>query len=169
MRSAAQRAGDRNALEQLRHIGPPPHGADAMFTERTVVARLDGAMRPRELWKVGHAVLATPESSILDLPATWRGFRASLRAMWPEVSRLNLIELVPELKMPVFFFVGRKDHWVPAENSIAYFNALTAPSKQLVWFDSSAHEAFVDEPEKFNAVMVEQVLPAVTNRPARAA
>jgi len=118
-------------------------------------------MRPRELWKLGRAVLSVPESSIFEMPGAWRAFHASLEAMWPEVSRLNLIELVPELKMPVFMFVGRRDHWVPAATSIAYFDALAAPSKQLVWFEHSAHEAFVDEPDKFNAVMVELVRPVV--------
>jgi pimeloyl-ACP methyl ester carboxylesterase len=75
------------------------------------------------------------------------------------VSRINLIELAPELQVPVFFFLGRKDHWVPPETSIAYFDAVTAPSKQLVWFEQSGHEPFVDEPAKFNAAMVDLVRP----------
>ena len=101
-------------------------------------------MRPRALWKL--AMLAGQESSILDLPSSMRGFRFSLDAMWMEVSRLNLIELVPVLQMPVFFFFGRNDHWVPAEVSVAYVNALTAPSKRLVRFEESGHEPFVGEP-----------------------
>jgi hypothetical protein len=32
--------------------------------------------------------------------------------MWAEVSKLNLLKLVPVLKMPVVIFVGRRDHWV---------------------------------------------------------
>jgi len=42
---------------------------------------------------------------------------------------------------------------------VAYFNALRAPSKNLVWFENSGHEPFVDEPEKFNASMLELVRP----------
>jgi pimeloyl-ACP methyl ester carboxylesterase len=56
--------------------------------------------------------------------------------------------------MPVFFFLGRKDHFVPPETSVAYLNALTASSKKLVWFEDSSHEPFVDEPDKFNAAML---------------
>ena len=40
--------------------------------------------------------------------------------------------MCPGLQMPVFFFLGRHDHWVPPETSVAYFDALTAPSKKLV-------------------------------------
>lgn len=82
-------------------------------------------------------------------------------AMWPEVSRLNLIELAPALRMPVFFVLGRNDHWVPPETSVAYFERLTAPSKKLVWFEHSGHEPFVDEPDKFNAAMAELVRPVL--------
>jgi pimeloyl-ACP methyl ester carboxylesterase len=90
--------------------------------------------------------------------------------MWSEVSKLNLLELAPVLNVPVFFFLGRKDHFVPPEARTAYFDALTAPSKKLVWFDESGHEPFVDEPAKFNSSMVELVRPVVTtDRPAHAA
>jgi len=63
--------------------------------------------------------------------------------------------------MPTFFFLGRKDHWVPPEVSVAYITALDAPSKRLVWFEESGHEPFADEPTKFNSLMAELVRPAV--------
>jgi pimeloyl-ACP methyl ester carboxylesterase len=44
---------------------------------------------------------------------------------------------------------------------VAFFDALAAPSKQRVWFERSGHEAFVDEPEKFNSTMVALVRPLV--------
>ncbi len=157
----AQRLGKRRAQEKLRAIGPPPHTADELWTQRLTLSRLEGRMRPTALWKLGRAVLGGHESSILNLPSTMRGFRFSLGAMWTEVSRLNLIELVPALQVPVFFFLGRNDHWVPAEMSVAYVNALTAPSKRLVWFEESGHEPFVDEPAKFNALTAELVRPAL--------
>nr|WP_264023694.1 alpha/beta hydrolase [Mycolicibacterium pyrenivorans] len=65
----------------------------------------------------------------------------------------------PILQMPVFFFLGRHDRWVPPATSVAYFDALTAPSKELVWFEESGHEPFVDEPARFNRAMLERVRP----------
>lgn len=159
----AQRRSRRRAVKKLRAIGPPPHTAEALLAERTVVSRLEGRMRPRALWKVGRAVLGAQESSILELRSSMRGFRFSLDTMWGEVSRINLLERVPALQMPVFLFLGRKDHWVPPETSVAYFDVLTAPSKKLVWFEESGHEPFVDEPAKFNAAMVELVRPVLSS------
>ena len=155
----AERRHDKKALKKLRAIGPPPHSASNLFVERTVVSELDGQPPVRMMWQTGRALFGGPESSILDLPNFVRGFRFSLEALWDEVSKLNLLTLVPALKMPVVIVVGRRDRWVPPEASVAFFDALDAPSKQLVWFDHSGHEMFVDEPEKFNATMLELVRP----------
>jgi pimeloyl-ACP methyl ester carboxylesterase len=161
----AQRVGNRKAVKRLRAIGPPPYPASSVFTERTWTQRLDGQLSPRALWNMGRIVLGGPEPSIFELPKTIRGFRFSLDALWPEVSTLNLLKLVPTLQMPVFFFVGRRDHWVLPETSVAYFDVLTAPSKKLVWFEQSGHEMFADEPDKFNRAMVELVRPVVAAGP----
>ena len=87
--------------------------------------------------------------------------------MWSEVSHLNLIELAPAVQVPVFFFLGRNDHWVPVEISLAYIDALAAPSKVLVCFEQSGHEPFMGEPAKFYAAMAELVRPVLI--PVRAA
>jgi pimeloyl-ACP methyl ester carboxylesterase len=154
-----ERRNNRKAVKELRAIGVPPHTAKKLWVERTWLERVEGHPGGMSLWKFGRIVLGGPESSIFDLPNILRGFPFSLDAMWAEVSALNLMKAVPELQMPVFFFLGRRDHQVPAETSVAYFDVLTAPSKRLVWFEESGHEPFVDEPAKFNAAMAELVRP----------
>jgi pimeloyl-ACP methyl ester carboxylesterase len=157
--ATAERVGNEKVLKRLRAIGPPPYSAKALFTERMSLQRLDGELGVKALFSMARVAFAGPEVSILDAPKVVRGFKWTLDVMWPEVSKLNLVELVPVLRMPVVFFVGRRDHWVPAETSVAFFDALQAPSKQLVWFEHSGHEMFADEPEKFNRAMIELVRP----------
>jgi len=159
----AQRLNNRKGLKELRAIGPPPHSARSLWTQRMWLQRIEGHLTARSVWNLSRILLGEPESSVLDL-LNMRGFRFSLDAMWTEVSKLNLMKIVPGLQMPVFFFLGRHDHWVPAETSVAYFDGLTAPSKRLVWFEASGHEPFVDEPAKFNAAMVEFVRPVTVQR-----
>ena len=153
------RRNNRTAVKELRAIGVPPHTAEKLWVQRTWLSRVAGLPGGMSMWDFGRIVLGGPESSIFDLPSILRGFRFSLDAMWTEVSALNLNQAVPSLQMPVFFFLGRRDHQVPAQTSADYFNILTAPSKKLVWFQDSGHEPFVDEPAKFNAAMVEMVRP----------
>jgi pimeloyl-ACP methyl ester carboxylesterase len=74
---------------------------------------------------------------VLDLPNIALGFRFS----------------IDHVARGVFSFLDRRDCWVPPETSVAYFDALTAPSKKLVWFEQSGHEPFVDEPAKFNRAL----------------
>jgi len=154
------RRNNRKAIKELRAIGAPPHTAKQLWVQRTWLDRVTGHRGDLSMWEFGRIVLGGPESSIFDLRNIRRGFRFTLDAMWTEASALNLMKVVPALQIPVFFFLGRRDHQVPADTSAAYFNVLTAPSKRLVWFEESGHEPFVDEPDKFNAAMVELVRPA---------
>lgn len=155
----AERRGRRGVLRKLRAIGPPPHSVDQLFIERTCAERLRGGLAPRALWKTTRMLFRAPESSWLSLPKTLRAFRFSLETMWAEVSRLNLIADVPSLEVPVVMMLGRRDPWIPAETSVRYFDALHAPSKKLVWFETAGHEPFVDEPAKFISAMRELVRP----------
>jgi pimeloyl-ACP methyl ester carboxylesterase len=156
----ARRAKHRRAERELRAIGAPPYpDGKSLWRERVWLNRLEGQLKPRALWRLGRMLLADKESSIFEAFGTFRALRWSLDAMWPEVAKLDLTKLVPVLRVPTFFMLGRKDHWVPAEASRAYIDALVAPSKQVIWFDESSHEIFADEPAKFNATMLEQVLP----------
>jgi pimeloyl-ACP methyl ester carboxylesterase len=155
----AKRRHDRKATRKLVAMGPPPHSAKTVFAERTLALRLAGQLGAKSMWKALQAAVGVRESSVFDLPKTLRGFRFSMDAMWPEVSRIDLLVAVPKLTMPVFFFLGRKDPWVPPQVSVVYFDALVAPSKKIVWFEQSGHEPFVDEPDAFNAAMTELVRP----------
>ena len=158
----AERRHNAKALQELRAIGQPPYAdARSVFVERTWIQRFQGQLSARALWKMGRDVFGCPEMSVFDLPDIVRGFRFTLDAMWPEIRTLNLFTRVPALPMPVFFFVGRRDRWIPPDTSVAYFDALKAPSKKLVWFEESAHEPFVDEPAKFNRTMLVWVRPAI--------
>lgn len=109
----AQRLGNAKAMADLRRIGPPPYSARSLFKERMWLQRLDGQLSAKALWNMGRIVLGCPETAVVDVPNAMRGFRFTVDAMWDEVSRLNLLERVPQLRMPVFFFFGRRDHWVP--------------------------------------------------------
>ncbi len=155
----AERQGEHAVLKRLRAIGPPPHTANELFIERTCAQRLHGGMKPRVLWDTTRMLLGAPEASLLELRTTIRAFRFSIESMWAEVSRLNLLDAVPALQVPVVVMLGRRDPWIPPETSVAWFDVLRAPSKELVWFEESGHEPFVDESSRFVTAMLDRVRP----------
>lgn len=155
----AKRRNNRKALKQLDAIGKPPYTSKSVGVQRRWLMRFVGLMRGKSFWQVFRVLRSSPESSLVLLPNMIRGVLFSLRTLWPQVSRLNLEIATPELKMPVFFFIGRHDHQVAAETSAAYFARLIAPAKELVWFEESAHMPPFEEADKFNAKLVELVAP----------
>jgi pimeloyl-ACP methyl ester carboxylesterase len=42
----------------------------------------------------------------------------------------------------------------PGEAAQRFHDSLTAPSKQLVWFESSAHTPHLEEPAKFRDLLM---------------
>jgi pimeloyl-ACP methyl ester carboxylesterase len=161
MLAEAERRGNRKALHELRAIGPPPHTGREQMVQGEWQARFLGMVRGMSMWRLSRILLGGPESSIFDLPNILRGTAFSTHAMWEEVSALNLIRAAPVLAMPVFFFIGCHDRVVAPQISVAYFDALAAPLKKLVWFEKSAHEPPFEEPARFNRAMLELVRPAV--------
>jgi pimeloyl-ACP methyl ester carboxylesterase len=155
----AERRGNHKALRELRAIGPPPHTGQRQMMQGKWQTLFLGMVRGMSMWRLSRIILGKPESSVLDLPNILRGTKFSTYAMWEEVSALNLTKVAPVIAVPVFFFIGRHDHVIAPETSVAYFDVLAAPSKRLVWFEESAHEPPFEEPEKFNAAMVELVRP----------
>ena len=83
----AQRQRDRGAMRKLRASGPPPYPAKSVFVERTCLARMDGLMSMKELWKMGRAAFTGPGASIFDLVRTVPGFRFTLYA--DEAAKFN--------------------------------------------------------------------------------
>ena len=71
---------------------------------------------------------------------------------------LDFREDVTSVDVPVYFFTGRHDYDTPFELVEKYFPVLDAPIKEIVWFENSAHFAFYEEPDKFNAMMINKVL-----------
>ncbi|MGA8711201.1 MAG: alpha/beta hydrolase [Thermoplasmata archaeon] len=61
----------------------------------------------------------------------------------------ELADSITRVELPVYFFTGRYDRTDPFENTVEYEAKLSAPRKQIVWFEESAHFPFLEEPDKF--------------------
>jgi proline iminopeptidase len=48
-----------------------------------------------------------------------------------------------------------------------YFDRLTATRKEWYWFEQSGHTPMFEEPEKFNALILDQILPTFMNMQPR--
>jgi len=95
------------------------------------------------------SLLGSPAYSIRDVVRTFRGMTETQAALLAEIATLDLPGAVPELAVPVVMIQGRLDQVAPGEAAQRYADALRAPSKQLLWFESSAHTPHLDEPAPY--------------------
>ena len=176
----ASRADDERSVRKLHEMGPPPYTGDwrsKFLTQRRILGKYGGEFFGSRIGAFGVVVknlIFSTEYTLADRFNYFRGILQSSEAIMPELLQVDLFKRAPELRVPVFFCLGRHDHEVPSTLSARYFQALKAPKKRLVWFERSAHMPNTEEREKFNRFMIDEVLPvsrddvgATTERPTR--
>jgi pimeloyl-ACP methyl ester carboxylesterase len=156
---AARRRGNRRATRQLEAIGPPPHTTVKQFITRARwVANFGGVATNASFNSVHRALLVSlirsPDYSAADVIRTFRGISASQAALLPQLATTDLVRTMPRLDVPIVMAQGRLDQVAPGEAAQRFYDSLTAPSKQLVWFERSAHTPHLEEPAKFRDLLM---------------
>ena len=163
--SEALKRGNSEARKALQHIGPPPYASvDELLAVEEWTQRFGGVNHARiSTGTLIWAALGTDEANLIDLIKFGQGNRFSLSHLEGELSRLDLTERYRSFAVPIVFLLGRYDRHIPSELAEQYFNMIEAPCKLLLWFDQSGHNPPFEEPERFNAIMIKDVLPLATD------
>ena len=167
--AAAHARNNRRAIRQLEAIGPPPHLERRQFATRARWAANFGGVR------TGHtyhsmargllvSLLRSPDYSLADTVRAIRGITSAQAALAPELAALDLTRTLTRLDTSIVMAQGRHDQVAPPSAAERYAGLLEAPSKQLVWFEHSAHMPHLEEPERFRQLLaqVRLGLPAKT-------
>ena len=88
-------------------------------------------------------------------PADSNSCSGTQAAVLSELTSMDLAATLPRLDVPVVMVQGRLDQVAPPEAAERYACALQAPSKQLVWFENSAHTPHLEEPDKFRGLLMQ--------------
>jgi pimeloyl-ACP methyl ester carboxylesterase len=155
----ARRNGNRRAIGQLEAIGPPPHvNAKHFATRARWAANFGGVTVNADFNKLLRtmldSLLRSPDYSAADIIRTLRGITATQTALLPQLASTNLVESMTRLDVPIVIAQGRRDQVAPAEPAQRFYESLSAPVKQLVWFENSAHTPQYDEPAKFRDLLL---------------
>ena len=105
--------------------------ADIEETSRDRGARVSAA---RFLGRSTHPSIRGPEKLHFTKAAA-----RSFEILYTDLERSDLCTSCPELAVPMFIALGRYDRMAPTEIAERYFNGLTSPHKESVWFEQSAH------------------------------
>jgi pimeloyl-ACP methyl ester carboxylesterase len=157
--STARRRGNRRAIQQLEAIGPPPHTTAKQFITRARwVANFGGVTTGANFNSLTRALLASlvrsPDYPAAAVVRTLRGIGASQAALLPQLATMDLVRTMPRLEVPIVMAQGQLDQVAPGQAAQRFHDSLTAPSKQLVWFEKSAHTPHLEEPAKFRDLLM---------------
>jgi pimeloyl-ACP methyl ester carboxylesterase len=154
-------------VKKLMDIGPPPYTGDwraKFMSQRRILGKYGGEYYVSKAGAFGvvfNSLILSTEYTLMDRVNYFRGIFDSVKILFPQLLKVNLFGLVPELDVPVWFMLGRHDYEVPSVLSENYFNALKAPSKELIWFEKSAHLPNTEERDLFNKILIDEILPVV--------
>ncbi len=149
---------DTKATKTLDSIGTPPWTREQVIRQHSVGTAYGGMSQRYHFPPYPPLkLLLPPEFSSLEVIRSFPKRKSIGEALWPELHRMDLNALVPALPVPGFFLIGRFDTVTPPAVTRLYFDRLSAPQKEWIWFDHSAHTVVLDEPEKVGVVITNRV------------
>ena len=159
----AQERGDTNQVEKLKQQGPPPYyGKDVLWKSAAYLSEtFDYMNKNPAIANAGFNTfqdLAGSEYGLYDKLNFVRGLLDTFGVVYPQLWNVDFRKQATRLEVPVYLLIGRHDVNAPPKLTEEYFNLLTAPHKELIWFEHSGHNPWMNETEKFVDTMVNKVL-----------
>ena len=112
------------------------------------------------LYKMTDEEIAEIKSSSPYFPEKYtnelnnKGLSFSVKYMWEDIKRVEFDTEIKCLDTPIYFFVGKNDFVTPTMPVENFYNDLTAPYKEIVWFENSGHRPDIEESDKFQKTLI---------------
>lgn len=162
----AKKANDKESLDILYKVGPPikgqykPDSFSGMMAQRKILSKYGGHnVAKKGYWEsTVKPILLSKEYSFSDKIGLIKGYKFVLSNMWGKICDYDFKVDCNHFEMPYYIFQGRLDKNTPADLVQEYYDSITAPKKELVWFENSSHGPLGEEPEKFKKLIREKFL-----------
>jgi pimeloyl-ACP methyl ester carboxylesterase len=158
----AKAAQNREAIESLTAMGPPPHAE--LETMRVLVRWADSLatgdgdrIQPRPNPR-------SPDFTADDVDSLTRGFIFSGGQLYKEIAEVDLPALGLRFDIPMFFFQGTEDLLAQIELIEEYSGNIIAPHNELVRFEDCHHFVAMNRPDDFLAALLGRVRPLIAGR-----
>ena len=127
---------------------------DCFFKKYELLTAYGGAIYKKEV----EGAIKIAETKYEDYKNyDWlKGFLYSASRLGDAIFETNFTSTT-EVKVPIYFFIGRHDWSLPSIVTEDFFTQLTAPKKEIVWFEQSGHECLEEEPVNFNKAITDRI------------
>jgi pimeloyl-ACP methyl ester carboxylesterase len=159
----AQERGDTKQVTKLKQQGPPPYyGKDVLWKSSAYLSEtFDYMSKNPAISNPGFNTfqdLAGSEYGLYDKLNFVRGVLDTFGVVYPQLWDVDFRKQATRLEVPVYFLIGRHDVNAPPKLTEEYFNLLGVPHKELIWFERSGHNPWINESDKFVEVMVDRLI-----------
>jgi proline iminopeptidase len=154
----AQRENNKKAIAELKGILPypsPKSTLQQLYISRRWMTYYGGEIYGHHDASTIFAGIANGKNPLYDTTKADAGDVFSMETLWAPFLNTDFPRSIPELKIPVYFLLGKHDYNVPYTLAEDYLKKLKAPAKKEVLFGNSAHMPPFEEPKKFVEVMAE--------------
>ena len=157
----AKEDGDQKVVDSLVKNGPPPYYGKSVTTKSAVYLNYLSQRMARnpEIQNPGFQTirdLSAKEYGILDKVNYLRGILQTFNQVYPQLYEIDLRKDYAKLDIPVYFLLGKHDLNAPRSLAEDYYDKLAAPDKEIIWFEHSGHNPWINERERF-AEVVQQI------------
>ncbi len=155
----AKEAKDTVSVNQLKEIGLPPYkGYQSTSIQRNILGKYNGVFGEKLTYPdLIRIINQSPDYTQKDKQDFMSIFVQVNNQMWAQVTSVDLTG-IKEINVPIYFFLGKHDYPVPFELAERYLKKLKAPYKEVIWFENSGHYPNLEEPEKYQDVLINKVL-----------
>lgn len=161
--NAAKERDDIEKVEQLEKQGPPPYFGDGVSWKSAAYMMDIHKMMVNNPLIVSTKYdtfkeMAGSEYGLYDKINFLRGILDTFNQVYPQLYGYDFRKQVTSIDVPVYFLVGRHDLNAPPTLVQEYYEILTAPQKELIWFEHSGHTPWINESDEFVDVVVNTIL-----------
>lgn len=150
----AQSNKDVKLVKKLKNNGKPPYyGGGLSLKSMAYYDCLSKAMAQNpEIQNYGFSTLkdiSSPEYGMIDKFSYLIALNDTFNSFYPKLYGIDLRKDYAKIDIPVYFFIGKLDLNAPISLTQDYYNCLKAPNKEIVWFEHSGHDPWINESSKF--------------------
>jgi proline iminopeptidase len=157
----ARATGKDDLAATLTESGPPPYGRlvdyEPLLLHEKDVYAYDRSRNAEGAGQMGENIFVE-EYTLLEQLRAFAGVVDTFAALYPRIQHVDFRRDARELDVPVYLVQGRHEARGRAEPAREWFDALRAPSKRLLVFETSGHRPLWEQPDRFHHVMKEIVL-----------
>lgn len=152
--SEAKKQKNIDVIAQLEKIGPPPYTSDDFLIRAQCLSMLGCVFKTEPKINMGEALMLSPEYGQSTKLNYLKNAIASSKLLAPAILSVQFLDDIKELKVPIYFIMGKYDYHTPTAMVEVFCNQLQAPKKELILFENSAHVPQLEESEKFNKTLI---------------